>query len=90
MLVHKLPVAETHVRGEAAVGALGAELGREEEGLPDGRACGLQGHRLAGAESVLTLTAEGSMHRNYAAVRFWNAEPQSEAHGRGDVSSFRR
>lgn len=48
MAADEVPVAEAHVRGEAAVGALGAELGREEERLPDGRACGSQGHRLVG------------------------------------------
>ena len=43
MVADRMPVAETHVCGKAAVGALGAELGREEEGLPGGRACGVQG-----------------------------------------------
>lgn len=39
-------VAEAHLRGEAAVGARGAELGREEEGFPHGRACGTQEQEL--------------------------------------------
>ena len=30
------PVAEAHVCEEAAIGALGGEVGREEKGLPDG------------------------------------------------------
>lgn len=40
MVGDELPVAETHVGEKAAVGALGGEVGREEEGFPDGRAVG--------------------------------------------------
>ena len=35
-----LPVTETQVGGKASIGALGGELGGEEKGFPDGRACG--------------------------------------------------
>lgn len=38
MVGDEVPVTETHVGGEASVGALRGELGREEEGFPDGRA----------------------------------------------------
>lgn len=40
MVGNVLPVTETHVRGKASVGALRGELGGEEKGFPDGRACG--------------------------------------------------
>lgn len=46
MVGDEVPVAETHVGGKAAVGALRGELGREEEGFPDGRACGSQGQEV--------------------------------------------
>ena len=35
-----MPVTEAHVCGKASIGALGGELGCEEEGFPDGCACG--------------------------------------------------
>lgn len=38
MVGDEVPVTETHVGGKASVGTLRGELGREEEGFPDGRA----------------------------------------------------
>lgn len=69
MVGDEVPVTQTHVGGKAPVGALRGELGREEEGFPDGRACGLQGQVLVSwGNSDLTETTSENMHRNYAAM----------------------
>lgn len=64
MVGDSMPIAETHMCGKAAIGALGAELGREEEGLPDGRACGVQGQGLVWCGKRVYVHTNGNKHRN--------------------------
>lgn len=66
-----LPVTETQVGGKASVGPLGGELGGEEKGFPDGRACGSQEQKMESRAKEQDSHHKWHMHRHGAARKFF-------------------